>query len=406
MEGINKKYNLEIEVLTPLCIGAGAEKNWARGVDFVVKNGSLYKLNLKKMIANGIEIDELTTYFAQRDESAILSKLGDRLEAVSDVPIPYPAESDYDVKTFVKNQFTGKPVLTGSSLKGAIRSVLFQHFGGKTKDGKEVFGSSIVGDEFMRFIKISDVEFDETTLVNTKIFNLKKRQDEWLGGWKYDTITTRKEFSSTGFNTIYESLMPHQTGYASLMLSETTYKKYNLDFFYQRKIEFLQSQLQKERRDAKRGELEKKLRGFEKLKNTIERKNGVLLHDGLFSIINQHTLAYLTKERAFFERYATDKTSDIINSINAIIEQIPCDNSYCILKMSAGSGFHSITGDWQFDDYSIDDVRQGKVSRGLLDGKASAKSRKIAVWDDQLALMGFVKLRAVTQAVFNINGKQ
>ena len=31
MEGVNKKYNLEIEVLTPLSIGAGAEKDWVRG---------------------------------------------------------------------------------------------------------------------------------------------------------------------------------------------------------------------------------------------------------------------------------------------------------------------------------------------------------------------------------------
>ena len=201
MEGINKKYNLEIEVLTPLSIGAGAEKDWVRGVDFIVDNGILYKLNLKKMVEHGIRIDDLTSYFASKDEAGLKSKLAGNLELVSDCMMPLPANSDNDVKTFVKNQLSGRPVLAGSSLKGAVRSVLFQYLGGKTKDGKEVFGSTKDGDEFMRFVKLSDAEFDHTVLVNTKIFNLVGSGSRWTGGWKHGANESNSRFNPVGFNT-------------------------------------------------------------------------------------------------------------------------------------------------------------------------------------------------------------
>jgi len=368
MEGINKKYNLEIEVLSPISIGTGSEKDLVRGVDFVVDSGTLYKINLKKILEHGVGIEDVTNFFVYKNENGLKSKLAGLLDKVSDYSMPFPADSDNDVKTFLKNQLNGKPVLAGSSIKGAIRSVLFQYLEGRTKDGREVFGTSKDGDEFMRFIKVSDAEFEGTSLVNTKIFNLRSSQNKWLGGWKYDFNSTRKEFSNTGFNTLYESLMPSQKGYASLMISEKLYDSFE---------------------------------------NTIkahiksERKRPVV-HNGtekLFALINDHTKDYLEKERSFFQRYATDKTRNIIESIDELLKQIPSDNSYCILKMSAGSGFHSITGDWQFkEDYCEGRFDRKRARREELNtaGRVLPKSRKIAVWDDHFSLMGFVKLRTIS----------
>lgn len=390
MEGINKKYNLEIEVLTPLSIGAGQEKDWVCGVDFVVDKGTLYKLNLKKMIANGIKVDDLTSCFASKDEERLKLKLAGNLDDVSDFSMPFPAETDNDVKAFVKNQLGGNPVLTGSSLKGAIRSVLLDYIATKDEIVNAVseanqrrkpfesfiFGSSNDGDEFMRFIKISDAEFDKTELVNTKIFNLRGNGNNWQGGWKHlqtnrdGNSFTDEHFKSTGFNTLYESLTPKQKGYASLMMSLELYDSY-------------EKNNEKHRTHIK-----------------TEKKRPILQNDirTLFGIINQHTKCYLLKEKAFFEKYAADRTEDIVSSIKSLLSQIPTDNSYCILKMSAGSGFHSITGDWQFEDFSINGLDTSKkVSRGLLNGAKSSKSRKIADWNGKLSLMGFVKLRALCE---------
>lgn len=360
MNGINKKYNIEIEVLTPLSIGAGAEKDWVRGVDFVVDNHNLYKLNLKKMVNAGLRPEELSNFFANKSEDGLKSKLAGKLNDVSDAIISCPSESDNDIKAFVKNQMNGKPVLVGSSLKGAIRSVLFEYLGGTSKNGQEVFGSSTVGDEFMRFIKISDAEFDETSLVNTKIFNLQKKS-AWQGGWKHGQNETSSNYKATGFNTLYESLMPGQIGVASLMMSEVAYNKFS-----------------KEKQPHKKDDKKRPI-----LSNGISE---------LCKIINNHTQNYLQKEKSFFEKYATDRTDEIVQSIDKLLKQIPQDNSYCILKMSAGAGFHSITGDWQFDDFT-NGTFDRKRNR---EGKVLPKSRKIACYGDSLSLMGFVKLKPIS----------
>ena len=355
METINKKYDLKIEVLTPLSIGVGAEKDWVKGVDFVVNKGKIYKLNLKKIVKEGVNIDSLTSFFASKNEQGIINLITEpNLENVSDFVMPLPADSPNDIKAFVKNQLTGKPILVGSSLKGAIRSILFDYLRDSELDEKQVFGSSVKGDEFMRFIKISDAEFDGTSLVNTKIFNLRNDNGLWCGGWKHGG-NTDKTFKQDGFNTIYECLKPSQSGFASIMLS---------------------------------------LSQFDKIKNHLylQKKRDILNND-LFKVINNHTKDYLEKEKAFFENYSADKTDLIIESIDKLLNLIPSDNSYCILKMSAGSGFHSITGDWQFEDYS----RTGVWDFGRNQGKQKYKSRKIAVYGEQFDLMGFVKLTAISE---------
>lgn len=382
METINMKYDLNIEVLTPLSIGAGAEKDWVRGVDFVVNKGKIYKLNLKKIVKEGVNIDQLTSLFASKNEKGIISLITEpKLAKVSDFVMPLPADSPNDIKAFVKNQLTGKPILAGSSLKGAIRSILFDYLRDKELDEKQVFGSSVKGDEFMRFIKISDAEFDATTLVNTKIFNLQKKTD-WVGGWKHGKKETGDTFKTIGFNTVYETLMPSDVGCASFMVSNQFLEVDWISFY---------DQWQRETRKDAEKETIKHLIAKEESKKTLLRNENSL--NTFFEVINNHTKEYLEKEKAFFEKYSADKTDLIIDSIDKLLNLIPSDNSYCILKMSAGSGFHSITGDWQFDDYS----RTGVWNSGSNKGKQKYKSRKIAVCGEHFDLMGFVKLTAISE---------
>jgi len=363
MNGINNKYDIAIEILTPLNIGAGTEKDWSEGVDFVVKDRQLYKLSLKKMVNEGVDLSKLSSYFTKRDSSGLLQLIGNRLDNISDYHIPYPVKSDNDIKTTVKNQLSGQPIVSGSSIKGAIRSILFEFLKDKGTDKENpVFGSSKEGDEFMRFIKFSDVEFSHTEIINTKIFNLNGSGVHWNGGWKHGRHNTSYKFSDSGFNTLYEVIMPHQIDIGSLMLSETTFN------FIGENVLF---------------------KGQEKRK--------LLSIPFLFDIINTHTRNYLLKEKKFFETYHAEKSEKILTSIESLISSIPIDNSYCIFKMSAGSGFHSITGDWQFDDYSINGIKEGKnISRGTHNSKPSSKSRKIAIFNDCLTPMGFVKLSIIS----------
>lgn len=370
MDALNKKYNIKIEVLTPLFIGAGTEKEWIRGVDFVVKDGKAYKLGLKKISrAGGVNLLELSEAFKKKDENKVINLISnDLLSKVSDKILDWPADSSNDVKTFIKNQFNGKPLLAGSSLKGAVRSILFKSLRKNEKDEKLVFGSSNEGDEFMRFIKFADAEFENTALVNTKIFNLQTKNE---GGWKHASKNTDYKFKRSGFNTIYECIMPRQQGYASIMFSTKAFDAF-------------------------------KRKG--KHKYEVEKQRILENITTLFKIVNKHTQDYLSKEKLFFGKYnQADNTYKIIESIDRILAQIPSDNKSCILKMSAGSGFHSITGDWQFDDYSISSI-QSKGTKTLsfgcdITGKIakSAKSRKIAVWDNHFDLMGFIRISVLSE---------
>jgi len=289
-----------------------------------------------------------------------------------------PAKSSNDIKTFIKNGLTDKPIVPGSSVKGAIRSILLKEFLSGSKpsrlDERQIFGSSTDGDEFMRFIKISDADFEKTKLMNTKIFNLYKDGSSFKGGWKHSGGKfgkTNAKYEPTGFNTIYEVLMPGEKGMLSIALSDRgmdnlirEYIKKNLTLSYQ----------------------------------DIEKKNEILtsyITEKLFSIINNHTKEYIDKQIKFFEKYSNNETDNIIENLRNIKTQILDDNSSCVLKMSAGSGFHSITGDWQFDDFSINQIDFKKRNRGKLNGEASAKSRKIAIDGNDFYLMGFVRLTVI-----------
>ncbi len=277
----------------------------------------------------------------------------------------------------MKNGWKNKPIVPGSSVKGAIRSILLEYFldGNKPShlNEKEIFGDSNDGDEFMRFIKISDAAFEKTELINTKIFNLYGTASNLKGGWKHayrGNNSTTSDFRKTGFNTVYEVIKPNNIGEISLALSDKAY-----DNFYPNNKP-------------------------EKKKNILHKEPS----EKLFAIINEHTKKYIDKQIAFFQEYSNNETDNIIENLEYVKTQIPDDNSSCVLKMSAGSGFHSITGDWQFDNFSINRVVDKKNKRGdiighiaYLNGKKSAKSRKIAIDGNNFYLMGFVKLSVLDE---------
>lgn len=363
---INKKYNVTATVLTPLSIGQGAEKDWVYGIDYLTKEDEygnlwLYHLDLSKMVAAGVDVNKMAQTFAGGNPGAVNLLVGSKLEKVSDRKMRLPVSSEdalsNPIKTFLRNQLTDRPVLAGSSLKGALRSILFAYLRAKgEQDNESVFGKMKDGSDFMRFIRIGDFEFENTCLVNTKIYNLHREGHDWEGGWKHSRDNTTREFERAGFNTLYECLLPNATAEGFIMFGDTLFDKIQ-QFHY---------------------------------------KKAVILHSDvatLCEIVNNHTLDYLDREFKFFETYPADKSQNIINSMtdiyNECIRLSEEEPHSCILKMSAGSGFHSITGDWQYDEY----IENGNH---LLDRKRKGelpKSRKIAVSGSKaFSLMGFVKL--------------
>jgi CRISPR type III-A-associated RAMP protein Csm5 len=393
METLNKKYELQIEVLTPLHVGAGAEKDWVQGSDFIVDNNKVKILNLKK-VSQFVNISDLTNALLNKDSKTLKSKLAGDIDKCVEKTFDGNYFGTNDIKTFIKNGLTNKPIVPGSSVKGAIRSVIAKHLldGSKVLNEQSLFGKASDGDEFMRFIKISDAEFEQTNLVNTKIFNLLSVTE---GGWKHDRKNTIKTFNKEGFNSFYEVIEPSQKTTMSIALAEKTFKNFGFDELYK-------NQKDKVANDFKLTDIEKQkqLKNIGLLAKSITPKSNIINSEInlLFKIINTHTKSYLEKEKAFFTKYSTDKTDKIIESIESLSKQIPKNGEYCILKMAAGSGFHCITGDWQFETFEINNIRpNGNSSRGQFNKNDSAKSRKIAIHGDKFELMGFVKLTTISE---------
>ncbi len=359
MDGINNKYNLGIEILTPLSVGAGLEKDWVKGIDYVIQNKKVYHLNLSKMNSKGVDLDRIALAFTEGNHEKVVKILGNKVKDVSDDVYDCPADTDNNIKVMVHNELSNNPILPGSSLKGAVRSVLYKYFGAKeSKIGEEVLGSAKVGDDLMRFIKFSDAEFVGSKLINTKLFNLfVDSSGHWEGGWKHAMSATNEGFRNKGFNTLYECLMPGQKSYCSLMFSPSRF------------LAYARAEMPHSKQEAKQKILDIK---------------------GLFCAINDFTRSYLKKERDFYAKYdSAVGTELIIDAINNLLNLIPQDGSCAIMKMAAGVGFHALTGDWRFDDYA-NGTMDRKRNRNL---NTLPKSRKIAILDEEsFTPMGFIRL--------------
>lgn len=387
---MNKRCNISVEVITPLAVGAGNANDWIRGVDYVVKNSKVYILDLERVVALGVDVDKLSALLSTSDEKGICNLLGGRLEAASRYVFDLPKVSTNPIKAFLRSQLHDRPLVAGSSLKGSIRSVLFtylrQH---REENNQAVFGSLKDGTDFMRFIQVGDVEMPSTSLVNTRLFNLwnEEGSDVWHGGWKHGDHNTNAAYLPMNFNTLYECVLPGSIGRGSISFANDGFKAVLAD-------------------------------PSKKVKYETEKK--ALLEGGteeLFNVINNATWNYLQNEMDFFERYQeAEKSQMILDGIKDLIDMVPDkgDNSSCLLKMSAGSGYHSITGDWQFDDYDLHTWgeelmdenghfdKDKLIKWGLKANKAKEKiskkmfkSRKIAEHDGKLLLMGFVRLTAL-----------
>jgi hypothetical protein len=358
----NYKHNIKVEILTPLSVGGSGEDNWKQGVDYIIKGNKLYHLSLKKMIEYCIKSEAIANIYA--NQQPITSLIApNELENICDKVYPCSVSSATDVRNMIRNQLSGKPIIPGSSFKGAIRSALLhQMYKSDPKNPMKesaYFGELKYGENFMRYVKVSDIEFPDTQLVNTKIYNLRKENNEWEGGWKHGgSRGTNEYFDSVGFNTLYECLTPNMSSIGSIAISNGDTFRHGVNT---------------------------------QLKQSILSANGIF---ELFKQINQSTKDYLNSEKDFFKTYGdAEGSEEIINSIDALIDRIPDDNSYCILKMSAGCGFHSITGNWQYEDYTtIGEWGPRETKNKNLWNKHKYKSRKIADYNDNLTLMGFVKI--------------
>ncbi|PAC26459.1 type III-A CRISPR-associated RAMP protein Csm5 [Flectobacillus sp. BAB-3569] len=378
----------EVEILTPTHIGGASENHWQNGLDFIIKDDKTWILDFKEL-SKFIDSSQLAIILSRADTTQTLEKSLDAKKVQEASWKSFDANmNSLDIKRHIFNGFDGKPYIPGSSIKGAISSILLNYFYRNStqvfqKNGKvseQVLGN--FENSVMRFFQFTDIHFTDTFLTNTKIFNLQKNDGKnWAGGWKHGKDKTDSTFKETGFTTIYESLKTFSRG--NLMLS---FKKGIIEQLYAEALKNNKIKLPPTHTAAWL------------TKNPTEQ---------LCQIINTHTLSMLKKEIAFFENYQIDdNTGRVLSKLNDLknkVERLQNSSKECILRLSAGSGFHSITGDWQYDDYyevigvwTEEDSRNKLCKKGDV-GKQKYKSRKLAFEKDTkggwiFQPMGFIKL--------------
>lgn len=370
---MSAKSQIEVSMLTPVHVGAGQEKKLIKNLDFIYRDKKLILIDTTKIFQSLDEKER--AIFLNHLAKSTLENFGTYLTGtrkidldsfkIAEIDCP-GGEPGNEVLSLVSaaGENGRRVYLPGSSIKGAIRSVLFAYFYNqkKIRDEREIFGS--IDRNLMSFLQVSDALFNNSRVVNCKIFNLYNDGAEWLAGWKHGRNKTNENFSFKDFVTYYEVFGLKEKSTFSIKINKE-------------KIDYLN-----------RGQEAKK---YIPPNLDLFDKHGI---NRLFEIINWHSRRYLEAELKFFRHYAngTPFIENIIESIESLVRKVPNDNQGCVLHLACGSGFHGITGDWQFSGNHV------KTGYQYKSGAIKYKSRKMVFRklkgqsDLDFMPMGFVKL--------------
>lgn len=358
MSGINTEHKIYLKILTPVHVGDAQEKHLQKDLDFIQLKGSTWKINWDKVyqffdpdvIANAI-VNKKLDQLLENEIEEVAKKMDESIG------------NSREIKSFIRDGL-GKVFIPGSSIKGAMKSWLHAAIETKLNLPTKNYTLGSFENDIFRFVQPEDCYIeDDTKIFPTKIFNLHRTRKSWEGGWKHtfrsfdNRPATDYDFKNRDFVTDYECLAIDSLGSFTLKLRKRLsqsfknmlYKDYNTTRVY----------------------------------NEVFENDSLL---SLFQLINTQTKKHLNRELAFFEKYnQAEGSAKIMDSFESLINlSNQLKPNQCILRLSAGSGFHGISGDFQFKDH----INTGEWRNG----KVKFKSRKIAFTPDEMFPMGFVLL--------------
>lgn len=278
-----KHYDIKIEIISPVHIGVDTAKIWKEGIDYIVKDNQVIRIDTRSII-NSIDTTQLTNSIAQG--KSIENLISDNIESfcLNKYAKPAGKTNFRQILPCVLNTLTGKPIIPGSSLKGAIRSVYYK----KLKEGLPA-PNQVDGllKKHGSAIQLADAEFNTSCIVSTNIFNFK-RQDSPHKEWK------------NGIGLAYESLKVGDIGYGSIVLKDEEHNGSITDLFT----------------DINRHTY-----------HHLEKECEFFQHD--------------------YSNKPEEITNEAVRIKDLAYEGLNTGR-FCILRLACGSGFHAITGDHKF----------------------------------------------------------
>ena len=372
---LGEKIPCSIEILTPVHIGSGVKL--ANGIDFTATRDTV------TIVPQSVLMDYLEDNPDQLEKFIQSGYKLDRIN-VSEIGKKYPINRDrvFDIAEFERNGF-GKPYIPGSSIKGAIRTILLrkrfnelspneqtnllkQVNSTKKEWASEPIVKKLLGDSsnenLMRALEIFDAEFNEVSLEKVLILSLSNNEATAYKWKKMGQEAMNQDDPSRATSIFVEALPIGAKGYSSISLSKFLFNN---------------------------PEAKQQLKFSEPSLSSIE---------SFVKTINNYSLEKLNKEKAFFQKLnSSKKLNELLKNIDTLItETSKLQKDEIILRLSWGSGWKGMTGDY-LDDNWLSIFRKkygGRQGMGKTEFKIFPKTRRI-VFEDNIPkyLTGWIKIK-------------
>jgi|GEM_PF-2790714 len=373
--------NVEIETISSIHIGMG--DIYQKDIDFIAHEGDIYLISMSKLgdFVGFNQIDSLSKAVLEREPlKKFFNRIGKEFNveqiAIKKIPVQTP-EIYNELAPHIYSPMKG-PIIPGSSLKGSIRTALFDKWvkeinfedisRKKFEKGKEkiVFNDNkaiakVLGpnadENIMRFIQVGDVQFlqNATIILDQQILNLAGK----IWGFKQ------------GSNRMIECIKQGEIAKGKISIKSdwltTNKSKGKMGFF----------------------------RNEEDLKN-------------LFPLINNFTKSLLEFEIEFWNEEESEflPADFMVTKLKKILnETTSCGINECVIRVGSNSGFDFMTGRW-FDndkklkardenekDYQLEAIQKSVQGGGkYLNLDVFPKTRKIT---DEGEVFGFIKIKGI-----------
>lgn len=319
--------NFTISTISPVHIGKGSELQ-GNFEYLYFKDENLVAVIAPKKVLGVLGDDNLHQWIACIDNNQpLMPLLRDRKSDLRSVHIAdrtfkMTTASDKPIRIQLHSG-NRKPMIPGSSLKGAIRTALFAEWvldnPGQVKDKRNLkdfrnnwsdkiinnlaFGNDPNHDIF-RLLQVGDSYFSLTEAYSTNVIN-KHHSD-----WRIKSELTQ----------VVEAIPAGQTAHFRICYNETLANRAGQNYF--------------------------------------NRNQSNLQFNELFPMINSHTKRLLEDEIDYWDNSAGNPSAleDYLDEMKTIYEITNgCNLQQCVIRLGWGSGFRSMTGDWHGkmtdDDY-------------------------------------------------------
>jgi len=361
---------LQLTVITPTHTGTGDV--YKENLDYYVSNGITRFIDFDALIE---KIDEIPTAVDQISSERInISNICRqfRLNPEQFKTAEFNISASQEIRKQIKTGF-GNHIIPGSSIKGALRTVLFaanilynenlkkQIYDSVIRDRniykpeKLVFGPDPFTD-FMKYFLVRDSEFkiNSEMIYSVKVMSMDQ---DLKKGYKKNlrqsgNLTTRYEEGQPIF---IEAIKPNQTSGTEIAITHNP-RSSNIiatnDF----------------------------------LKKCLDENN-------LISLCNRVAEYYIENEIAFFEKI---HFTEMINFYKKLLETTKLKNTF-LLHLGWGSGWTGMTGNWMDEDEQLNIKRNLRLSRNNDDYPVFPKTRRIVSINGQPSCVtGWVKLTKVS----------